>query len=197
MKIKIILIITTIVILSLVIFGRLAMFFLFGKIENVEPKIVTLKEPIKFVGLSIKTSTKKIYKDVPKLGKEFNRIKELRKISNKKEPWAFVAVSKDYNKNTATFDYIIGDVVTSFDSIPDGLQPYEIPAITYAVFPIRPKNRFVWGLTIGKTKQYIYKKWIPNSKYEPAGIIDDFEYHDERSLGKNPSIELYVAIKEK
>ena len=40
--------------------------------------------------------------------------------------------------------------------------------------------------------------WLPNSKYKPAKIIDDIEYHDERSLRKeNPESDLYVAIKEK
>jgi len=39
---------------------------------------------------------------------------------------------------------------------------------------------------------------LPNSKYEPAKIIDDIEYHDERSLRKeNPESDLYVEIKEK
>ena len=53
-------------------------------------------------------------------------------ILHKKEPWAFVAVSKDYNKDKGTFKYIVGDVVTKVDSIPIGLQYYEIPALTYA-----------------------------------------------------------------
>jgi predicted transcriptional regulator YdeE len=33
---------------------------------------------------------------------------------------------------------------------------------------------------------------------EATGVIDDFEYHDERSLRKSdPEIDLYVAIQEK
>ena len=39
---------------------------------------------------------------------------------------------------------------------------------------------------------------MPKSGYEPAGVIDDFEYHDERGTRKrNPEIDLYVAIKVK
>ena len=70
--------------------------------------------------------------------------------------------------------------------------------MTYAVFPIQPKSRFAWGISIGRMKKFIYNKWIKEAKYElDYSIIGDFEYHDERSLGKKPMIELYVAIKEK
>jgi predicted transcriptional regulator YdeE len=92
----------------------------------------------------------------------------------------------------------MGDVVTNIVEIPEGMISFEIPAIKYAVFPIRPKNRFAWGCAISKMKKNIYTEWLPNSNYEQAGQIDNFEYHDERSTRKkNPEIDLYVAIKEK
>jgi hypothetical protein len=31
----------------------------------------------------------------------------------------------------------------------------------YAVFPVRPKNKFVWGFTIAKTKDLYLKAGIP------------------------------------
>jgi len=54
-----------------------------------------------------------------------------------------------------------------------------------------------WGYTIGKMKQYIYRKWLPSSEYTNTGIIDDFEYHDQRSIQKKPEIALYIAIRDK
>ena len=54
-----------------------------------EPKIVTLKNPIKFVGLSIKTDLKNVYKDAANLGKEYAHIKAKHQIPNLIEPWAF------------------------------------------------------------------------------------------------------------
>ncbi len=75
---------------------------------------------------------------------------------------------------------------------------FEIPPLTYAVFTIRPKSRFAWGISIGRMKKYIYTEWITNSKYEPDNeIIGDFELHDKRSEQKNPEIDLFVAVKEK
>ena len=167
-----------------------------GKTENLEPKIVTLIEPIKAMGLSVKTNVKTVFRDIPSIGKKYKKYKDKKGIPNRKEPWNFVAVSKDYNEETGTWEYTLGDVVTSFDAVPKELVSFEIPAGMYAVFPVRPKNLFVWGFTIAKTKDYVLESWSPKSKYELTGI--DFEYHDERSTRKkNPEIDLYFAIKEK
>lgn len=167
------------------------MFFLLSKIEK-EPKVVTLQNPIKFVGLSKKTNMKNIYKDAAKLGKDYTRFKEKHKIPNVKEPWMFVAYSKDFDEETKSWEYIMGDVVTKLDTVPEGLKGYEIPAMTYAIFSVRAKYKFLWGLEISRMKKYIFTDWLPNSKYKSPGI--DFELHDERSSGKNPSIDLYIAI---
>lgn len=107
-------------------------------------------------------------------------------------------MSTGFDREKGTFSYLLGDVVTSLEKTPVGLVSFEIPAITYAVFPVRPKNRFGWGIAIANTKRYAYNVWLPDSDYEPAGVIDDFEYHDERSVRKNnPEIDLYIAIKER
>ncbi len=166
------------------------------KPTNQGPRIVDLDGPIKIVGLSIQTDSKNVYKQVPALGKEFHELKNEKGIPNPKKPWGFAAVSKDFDKDKGTWKYIIGDMVTSFDGVPSEFETYEIPAIKYAVITIRPKNKFLWGLTISQTKKYIYKKWMPEAGYRPAGIIDDFEYHDERSFReKGAEIDLYIAIK--
>jgi predicted transcriptional regulator YdeE len=171
------------------------MSFLLNKIDNMEPQIVTLQESIKFVGLSIKTDDKKIFKDASKLGKNYTQIKKTNDILNLKEPWAFVAYSRDFDEKTRSWEYIMGDVVTNLDSVPKGLNGYEIPTGKYAVFKIRAKSKLLWGLEIGRMKKHVFQNWLPNSQYNSEGI--DFEYHNQRSTGKNPSIDLYVAIKEK
>ncbi len=172
--------------------------FLFntGAVENPEPKIVTLDEPLKAVGFSTHTGIKTVFRDIPAVGKKYKRFKDQNGIPDRKKPWSFVAVSRNYDEKTQTWDYILGDVVTTFANSPEELTQFEAPAATYAVFSIRPWNRFLWGLTISKMKQYAYESWLPNSGYEQAGI--DFEYHDERSTRKkNPEIDLYIAIKKK
>ena len=136
--------------------------------------------------------------DIGNLASRYSDHKKKADIPNIKQPWAFVAVSKNFNKIRKTFTYAIGDVVTSLDAVPEGLNAFEIPAIKYAVFPVRPKNRLGWADAISSMKKYIYDHWLPNSGYAPAGIIDDFEYHDERSTKhQNPEMDLYIAIKVK
>lgn len=148
------------------------------------------------IGVSLRTGMKSIYKDAPILGKKYKDIKDI--IPNKKNPWAFVVVSKNFSNDNQKWDYLMGDVVTNFDNKPNSLEGFEIPENTYAIFTIQPKFSFLWGIMIGKTKKYIFDEWLPNSKYEvDSTILSDFEYHNERSVGKNPSIDLYIPIKER
>jgi len=52
-------------------------------------------------------------------------------------------------------------------------------------------------MAITRLRRYCYNEWLPSSEYESAGIIDDFEYRDERSSRrKNPELDFYLAIKE-
>jgi AraC family transcriptional regulator len=172
------------------------MFFHPVEIDKSEPRIIDLDTPIRMIGVSIRTGMKTIYKDAVTLGKQYRKIKDQNLVQNKKEPWAFVAVSRDYSEDNSKWEYLMGDVVTSFDNAPGGLIAFEIPAHTYAVFTIRPRFRFLWGPTIGLTKKYIFTEWLPNSNYKPDNsVIGDFEYHDERSLSRKPSINLYVPVK--
>jgi AraC family transcriptional regulator len=162
------------------------------------PRLVELEHPIRVVGLFIDTSLRTIYRDVPALGRRFRAYTRSHPIRNKAEPWAFAAVSMGYDKEKSTFRNFMRDVVAGADRPPSGLSEFEIPAMTYAIFPVRPRNRFGWGLAIANVKRCAYDEWLPNSSYEPAGVIDDFEYHDERSTRRqHPEVDLYVAIREK
>jgi AraC family transcriptional regulator len=186
-----------IVLCSVILVAGLLFYLLIGPFEKVAPKVVTLKEPIRMIGVSTRTGMKTIFKDAAKLGQKYKQVKDQNLIPNKKAPWGFVAISKNF-QGTESWDYLMGDVVNALEHVPAGLECFEIPASTYAVFPIRPRSKFSWGITIGLTKKYIYTEWLPNSKYEAdPRILGDFEYHDERSLAKKPEIDLYVAIKEK
>lgn len=188
---------TVLLIAVLVIVAVIALYYIFiGNIDRSEPEILKLDKPIQIIGLEINTTDKDIYRDVGKVANEFNNIVNRNPVPNKREPWARLNVSKDYNQKTRTFKYIIGDIVTSTEGIPDGLQAYEIPALTFAVFRIKPKSKIAWAITMGRMKRFIYTEWLPRSGHEPSEIIGDFELHDDRSLGKNPEIELFVALKE-
>ena len=187
---------TALWITGIVVVIFIIMYFAFViNIDTSEPEIVTIGAPIHIVGLEIKTSDKAINRDIEKVSKRFNAIKKIHPVSTLKEPWASVNISKDYVEEQGTFTYVMGDVVTKVENIPEGLRHYEIPALTYAVFTIQPKSMFAWGLTMGRMKHFIYNDWLPGSPYEPSDLLGDFELHDDRSLGKHPQISLYVALK--
>lgn len=189
--------IIAIVVATIFIVALILYFLLIGSFKKDEPKIVKLKDPINMIGVSIRTTQKTIFKDAVTLGNEYKKVKEQGIVINKKTPWQFVAISKDFIGDES-WEYLMGDVVTNLDSIPTDLKSFEIPPITYAVFTIKPKSRFAWGISIGRMKKYIYTEWIKNSGYELDNkVIGDFELHDERSEQPNPEIDLYVAIKEK
>ncbi|MBS4535719.1 GyrI-like domain-containing protein [Clostridium sp. D2Q-14] len=168
------------------------------KIEKIEPKIKQIDKPINFIGLKIETNDKQISKDISKLGNKLKEIKKSYSIPNTKEPRIFLAVTKNYDPNTGYMEYIMGDVVNEIpDNIPKDLGLYSVPQGKYAVFLIKPKHSFLWGYTLGKMKSYIYREWLPNSQYQSGNEIDDFEYHDHRSISKKPEIDLYVSIIDK
>ncbi len=167
-------------------------------LEGYQPRIVKLDQPIRIAGMSVNTTLKRIYQDVPALGKRYRGYKSIHTVPNKKEPWAFAAVSSGYDPQTGAMKYMLGDVVTSLAGMPADLETFEIPRGQYAIFPIRPKNRFGWPFAIAEAKRYAYTVWLPASGFVQAGGIDDFEYHDERSArAKDPEVDLYVAIKPK
>ena len=173
------------------------MFSLF-KIEYKEPEIKIIDNPIFFTGLALNTTDRRISRDIGRLGKKFNKIKSITPIDNAKIPREFIAATKNYNPANGTMEYMMGDIVNEEAKAPGPeLNNFQIPPGKYAVFAIKPKANFLWGYTIGNMKQYIYRKWLPSSGYTNAGVIDDFEYHGQRSFLKKPEIDLYVAIKDK
>lgn len=166
-------------------------------VKKEAPQIVELDQSIMMMGVKIRTNEKDIYRDAAELGKRYAEVKKSGIIQHKREPWAFVAVSKGYGEESG-WDYLMGDVVTEIANPPQGLIAFEIPAGTYAKFTLQPRTVFLWGPAMGLMKKFIYSEWLPSSGFELDGrFVDDFEYHDQRSLGKNPQIDLYVAVKRK
>ncbi len=167
-----------------------------GKIDGYEPRIVDLERPILIVGMEVETDLRRIYRDVPGLGRRYQEFKRRHTIPDKKTPWGFAAVTWGHDEATGAMTYMMGDMVNSLEAVPEGLRGFTIPAIKYAIFPIRPRNRCGWPFAIADVKRYAYTVWLPRSGYEPAGVIDDFEYHDERSTRpKQPEVDLYVAVR--
>ena len=85
--------------------------------------------------------------------------------------------------------------MTEVGPLPDGGLSWAILVGMIAVFPIRPRYKLARPVAIAAAKRHIYQCWQPNSEYLPAGSIDDFELHDERSLRRHdPDIDFHVSV---
>jgi len=147
------------------------------------------------LGVEGHVNQKTISRDVERIGDIYKTMKDLKTIKNKVEPWIFVAISKNCIDGKS-WDYMMADVVNSLEYVPEGVKRFVIPAGKYAVFKIKPKLSFLWGYTIGMTKRYVYTKWFKESAFiHENSFLDDFEYHDYRSIITNPEIDLYVPVK--
>lgn len=159
------------------------------------PKMVVISKPIEAVGLTMKTSMKSIYKDVSNILKQYMVLKEKHGIPGQRIPWEYVSLSKNF-KDDKTWEYFTGHVVDKVEAIPKAFSSFEVPSGKYAVFSIRPRFKFMLGLSIGKMKKYIYEDWLPTSDFEFAGY--EFEYNDQKMFEENPHyIDLYIAVNDK
>jgi len=162
-----------------------------------DPIIQTLPESIFMIGVSVRTNEKKIFKDSQVLGQQYARIKKEGIVPNKIVPRVFVAISRNF-KEDGSWEYLMGDVVTTLDSIPEGLTGCEIPAGLYARFSLQPRFTPLWGIALGMEKKYIFSEWLPASNYEiNSEAVGDFEYHDERAFSKKPEIDLFIPLRSK
>ena len=136
---------------------------------------------IKIYGFSKKSNDKSMAKDINELSVKFYS------IIKEKPTIPFFILSKNYNVITKDFDLFIGSICEN-----NTFEQYIISEGKYAKITIKPKFGFLWGLSIGETKRYFYKKWLKNSKYKALNM--EYEYHTEKSISKKPTIDIIFSI---
>lgn len=155
-----------------------------GRLE-IETRIVK-KSAFKVVGMewhSIKSQG-----SIPDMWERFNMREH--EIRNKVKP--DVAYGICITDHEQEFSYVAGFEVHT-EEIPDGMISLAVPEQTYAVFSHRGKLD-----GIGKTMNWVYGNWLPQSGLQPV-LGMDFELYDERFLGTDndaTEIDLYVPIHE-
>ncbi len=153
--------------------------------EQAEPRITTIAE-IKLVGISRKMSF--AGNQTAGLWKSF--MPRLREISNRQANslYSLQWYGKDFNFGLATpFEKWALVPVSDFSSVPEGMEPYTIPAGTYAVFTYRGPagNPAIF--------HYIFSQWLPDSGYS----LDDrphFEVLGPRYKNRGPDSEEAIWI---
>ena len=152
---------------------------------NLEVELTVIEEQTIF-GLSKPSNDRTVAEDVKALSAQYHRL--LEKTSGEILP--FFVLSRNYDEAAGDFELSVGGLPEA-----EGLEKILLPAGKYAKIAVKPKLRFLWGPAIGEAKRFLYTKWLPASGYEALNL--EYEFHTGRSMGKNPSIDLYFAIKDK
>jgi predicted transcriptional regulator YdeE len=89
------------------------------------------------------------------------------------------------------FDYLAGQPVQKGATVPDpNLIIRQIPAARYAVFKCKSEAE------MGKTYQYIFSEWLPDSRYKIDPKACSFEQYAPKEWANRP-VYIYIPIVQK
>jgi len=152
-----------------------------------EPKIIT-KPAFTLVGLPY--FGKNEHQEISELWTKFNhRIHALGGLKNETGEAAIglcVGPAEEYGDSS--FEYVAGFPVTKVEDVPEGFVVRDVPEYTYAVFAHKGDLS-----SLGKTYEYIYECWLPQSGYQLADRID-FEYYNEEFKNFAPDSVFYIYV---
>jgi AraC family transcriptional regulator len=146
-----------------------------------EPQFVT-KPAFTVVGMLLRATP--MTPEIPKLWDRFApRIDEVPHLA---EPHVSYGLMDHYDEETSQFDYMAGCSVGRVDELPEGMDRWDVPANTYAVFETTIP-------TLGQTMDVIYNGWLPTSGYRHAAG-PYFERYGETFSPEEPTSTLSIYI---
>jgi predicted transcriptional regulator YdeE len=138
------------------------------------------------VGISIRTSNEKgrFQQEVPPLWAKFRTEQLKEKIPNKINDDMLAVYSEYEGDYTKPFTYSICCEVASLENVPEGMQGFEIPASSYAVFTAK-----------GPFPQSMMQTWqaIWNSDIERLYTTDFEVYRSDFTHQNNSEIKIFIA----
>lgn len=160
-------------------------------------KVNTILSEIKLIGISTRTNNKNEMD--PSLAKISPTVQQFflhdmpNKLVNRKKPGITYCAYTDYESDfTGDYTYFIGEEVTSFENIPEGLTTLTIPAQTYTRLTTEA----------GPMPDVLIKTWhniwlmAPEDFGGTRTYRTDFELYDERASDpQNTVIDIYIGIK--
>lgn len=148
-----------------------------------EPQFVT-KPAFTIVGMLLRATP--MTPEIPKLWDRF--VPRIDEIAHVAEPQTSYGVMDHFDEATSQFDYLAGCSVTAVDTLPAGMQQWDVPANTYAVFTTTLS-------TLGQVMGHIYNMWLPTSGYRHAAG-PYFERYDEHFSSENPTatFDIYIPV---
>lgn len=158
---------------------------------------LTNKAEIKLVGLSVRTNNKNEMDPqtakIAELAGQFWNQNVASQIMNRKNPGVTLSVYTEYDSNEhGDYIYFIGEEVSSFGNIPNGLRELIIPAAKYQKFTT-PSGEM--PEVVIHAWQQIWKMTADDLGGERA-YSADFEVYDERAhTPASTSLDIYIGIK--
>jgi len=159
-------------------------------------KVHVKKDEIKLIGIQTRTNNLNEYFSAsPKIAPcvmKFFQEQLNEKIPHRKNPGVTISAYTDYeNDHTGDYTYFIGEEVTSFDNIPEGLSKLIIPAQNYTKFTNGPGAMPLVCITAW---QQIWAM-TNNELGGDRGYQTDFEYYDERAKDhQNTTLDIYIGL---
>ncbi|MBX3013672.1 MAG: AraC family transcriptional regulator [Caldilineaceae bacterium] len=148
-----------------------------------QPQIIT-KPAFTVVGLLVHTIPKS--PEIPQLWEEF--VPRMDEIAQGAEPDVSYGVMA-HNEAMNKLDYMAGMAVAQVDELPPGMNRWDLPANTYAVFATTLAM-------VGETFGYIFNQWLPTADYQ-AVDAPYFEYYGEDFSPAHPALSIYIPVQKK
>jgi predicted transcriptional regulator YdeE/DNA-binding transcriptional MerR regulator len=157
------------------------------EVQTMEPKFIT-KPGFTVMGLRYFGKNEK--GEIADLWGSFNqRVAELGGLPHETGEAAIgLCITPEDAPPDGSFEYVAGFPVSQVGDVPAGFVVRQVPEYTYAVFAHRGD---LAGL--GKTYEYIYEVWLPQSGYQLAAKID-FEYYDQDFKDFVPESVFYIYV---
>jgi len=146
------------------------------------------KEAFTVIGAARKFNSETSYAEIPKFwGEHFSS-------GGGEHICGMFAVSYDYDCSDGSFYYMIADTIEGKGEHPSEFATKEIPAKTWAVFPIT--GAMPQALQTVNTK--VWEEWLPNNgEYELDGNINIEMYSDGDSNSPDYYSEIWIPVKAK
>lgn len=148
-----------------------------------EPQFVT-KPAFTIVGMLLRATP--MTPEIPRLWDRF--APRMDEIAHPAEPHTSYGVMDHFDAATSQFDYLAGCSVTAVDALPEGMQRWDVPASTYAVFTTTLS-------TLSQVMGHIYNTWLPASGYR-HGDGPYFERYGEHFSPEEPTstFDIYIPV---
>lgn len=160
-------------------------------------KVILQLREIKLIGIKTRTSNKAEFEastaKIPTCLQQYFHGNIAKKIPNRSKPGVTFCAYTEYESDwTSDYTYFVGEEVSTFEELPEGLEKHIIPIQTYVKFTT----------DAGPMPEIVVEAWQEIWQTPPKilggqrNYHTDFEVYDERSLNQqNTVLDIYIGLK--